>query len=111
MKVLKHATSIETHALKPYDGYLEINSSDYPKLIICTGHEIYNKPEEKVDKPKNYIIRADFDCKYIYWCEKSATHVTFNIEEATRFTPNAAFTKAAVMIKKGKYNWKAQKVR
>lgn len=110
--------------------YLEINSGDYPKLIVCTGREMYEhhnitvkerREKEKKSTDENkasvvdkrmYVVYCECNGKKMYWREGSSKteRTTFNIYEAMLMDGKTARTKAFYMSKNGYYTWKAMKV-
>lgn len=130
---------IRDNGLLPAD-YLEINSGDYPKLIVCTGREMYEhhnitvkerrekdkekkrekKPTDKItDKPKAsvadtrlYVVYCECNGKRMYWRDGSSktNRTTFNIYEAMLMDGKTARSKAYYMSINGHYIWKALKV-
>lgn len=111
-------------------NYLEINSGDYPKLIVCTGREMYEhhnitvkerREKEKTSTDENkasvvdkrmYVVYCECNDKKMYWREGSSkeSRTTFNIYEAMLMDGKTARTKAFYMSKNGYYDWKAMKV-
>lgn len=120
---------IRDSELLPAD-YLEINSGDYPKLIVCTGREMYEhhnvtvrerREKEKKSTDENkasvadkrmYVVYCECNGKKMYWREGSSKteRTTFNIYEAMLMDGKTARTKAYYMSKNGYYTWKAMKV-
>lgn len=110
-----------------HTDYLEINSGDYPKLIVCTGREMYERhnitvrerrEKEKKSTDENkasvadtrmYIVYCECNGKKMYWRDGSSK-TTFNIYEAMLMDGKTARSKAYYMSRNGYYTWKAMKV-
>ena len=110
--------------------YLEINSGDYPKLIVCTGREMYehhnitvrerrekdkkptDKTKESVADNRMYVLYCECNGKKMYWRDGSSktNKTTFNIYEAMLMDGKTARSKAYYMSKNGYYTWKVMKV-
>lgn len=120
---------IRDNELLPAD-YLEINSGDYPKLIVCIGREMYEhhnitvkerREKEKKSTDENkasvadnrmYVVYCECNNKRMYWRDRSykENRTTFNIYEAMLMDGKTARSKAYYMSKNGYYTWKALKV-
>ena len=123
---------ISENGLSVFSDYTEIDSYDYPKLLLNVGHEIYEKPSHKlgdtrenisrvkdshetekvkVADKREYVIYAVMDNgAVIYWRGgKEGQPVTFKICDALLLTKKSASSKSWFMSRRGKYDWQIKK--